>query len=306
VSVDLQAFAKTNNCVVGVCDASPLDNARLQKSEFVPFVSGNLRKRTDPSAILPDVQSIIVFGVGASQTHSPQKNTGEKLAQLSSLGANADYHVNVKVLINKFINEITQHTQNFKCKILIDSPNLDERAFAQRAGIGFFGRNGLIISPEYGTRFNIGLLLTNVWCQGNSYSDTGRMAQRITKTIPLAPFQCPPNCNLCIAACPTNAIQLNKPLNTVRCISYLTQKKYLTADEELLLSQSNQLYGCDICQDVCPFNIPNKKNYIAPQQWLEMDDTAFSKYYRHTAMLWQGTDILRRNARLINISAKEN
>ena len=95
-------------------------------------------------------------------------------------------------------------------------------------------------------------------------------------------------------------MQPNKPLNTSRCISYLTQKKELTAEEEKLLSLSNQLYGCDVCQDVCPFNTPHKKAYATPQEWLEMDDATFASKYGHTTMLWQGTALLRRNAKVVS------
>jgi len=291
VNNDIQAFAKTNNCMIGICDASPIDPTHLQKSKHVPFVSSNLRKRTDPSAILPGVQSIVVFGVKAEQACPPQEHSTKNLAQLSSLGTDTDYHASVKTLIDKFVAEVVGYIQNFKYKTLIDSPNLDERAFAYRAGLGFFGCNGLLISPGFGTRFNIGLLLTNVPLEHFGCKNDGSLG--------ITAQACPPNCNLCITACPTNALQLNAPLNTACCISYLTQKKDLTTKEELLLSQHNQLYGCDICQDACPFNTPYEKTYINPQQWLEADDATFAKKYNHTAMLWQGAALLRRNAELI-------
>jgi len=271
------------NYTIGICDASPLDATYLQKSPFVPFVRLDINKRTVPSEILPGAQSIIVIGVSNIQVVSDTNHLKpEKLAQLSSLGTNPDYHTVVKNLLTQLAAELSRYT-TFRHKILVDSPTLDERAFALRAGIGFYGRNGLIISPKFGTKFNIGLLLTD---------------------IPLAPTpeqqgKCPLSCRACIDACPNNALQPDTPLNAAKCISYLTQKRDLSCEEKVMLH--NQLYGCDICQDVCPFNndFPQAKTYINPQEWLTMTDAEFAKKYGHTAMLWQGAEFLRRNARAV-------
>jgi len=284
----VQKFGADNNCVAGACDASPLDPVHLQASAFVPFVRKNIEQRTNPAAILPGAQSIIVLGVGAdnSDTELPSLGTDtQQTALLSSLATGRDYHVRVKSLLNELVGQLSQHA-SFSHKILVDSPTLDERAFALRAGIGFLGRNGLIISPMFGSRFNIGLLLTDILIPAPS------------------PYvgNCPPNCRLCIDACPNNALAPSQPLNTARCISYLTQKAVLSAEEETLLG--NQLYGCDICQNACPFNTPQTKTYINPQDWLNMDDDAFAKKYAHTAMLWQGAQLLRRNAQIVNKNSR--
>jgi len=277
----IQTFSIAHSSVFGICDASPLDAVYLQKSTFVPFVSSDIQKRTDPSAILPGVQSIIVIGVGTSCNVPYQAQSEEKFAELSSLGTDKDYHIRVKALLRELVNELSRHI-TFKYKILVDSPTLDERAFARRAGIGFFGRNGLIICPQFGTRFNIGLLLTDI---------------PLSKPTFPSESKCPPNCRLCIDACPNGAFRFDSPLDTVKCISYLTQKRDLTEEEKAMLS--NQLYGCNICQDVCPFNTPREKIYINPHEWLAMDDTAFAEKYENTAMLWQGPEILRRNAQAV-------
>ena len=308
----LQALAKDYGCIFGICDPSPLPQEYY--AGFTPFVSHNIDKRTNPAAVLPGVKSIVVVGVGWSSSSKREPADGHKVrpysaayAKLSSLGTNPDYHPKVKSTLRELANNLPPHT---KYKILVDSPNLDERAFAHRAGIGFFGRNGLIISPQFGSRFNIGLLLTDIpleeWrqhCPIQLVTLSHQLKKSLTATQLGTHYThpksvCPPDCNRCIAACPTGALSADKPLETTRCISYLTQKPGdLSSVEKSLMG--SQLYGCDICQDVCPFNQAQEKSYADPQEWLVMDDIAFTEKYGHTGMLWQGAAILRRNAQAV-------
>jgi epoxyqueuosine reductase len=268
-------FAEKNNIIAGICDAAPLDSARLLT--FTPFVSGDIAKRADPQATLRGAQSIIVIGARHSSTVTHENGT----VPLSSLGANDDYHIKVKKILRDLVEELKISYENFKYKALVDSPGLDERALAYRAGLGFFGRNGLIISEKFGSRFNIGCLLTDI-----PFSPS----EKTTRS-------CPPHCNLCIDACPTAALSA-AGFQAARCISYLTQKDELSPDEEKLIA--GHLFGCDICQDACPFNEKKQAVFVNPEDWLAMDDDAFQKKYGNTAMLWRGTDILRRNAGLRN------
>ena len=294
--VDLAKFAEENKIIIGACPPEPICTKRLGASLFVPFVSKNITKRTDPAAVFPEVESIFVVGVKGMSIRSEaasMKQPQIRHVSLSSLGTDIDYHLRVKDVLLKLTNALehslsAQDGFNFKSKILIDSPTLDERALAYRAGLGFFGRNGLITSPEFGSRFNIGLLLTNIdWGVVNGF------VQQLPKALLSS---CPTDCKLCMQACPTGAIVEGSSLNTSRCASYLTQKKELSPDEEALMG--SLLYGCDTCQDVCPLNSPREKTYVNPQDLIDATDEEIKSKFAHTAMLWQGVDILRRNARI--------
>jgi len=223
---------------------------------------------------------------------------------LSVLGVAGDYHIVVKTLLKKLVAELQLHT-NFMYKILVDSPTLDERALAVRAGLGFIGLNGLVISREYGSRFNIGVLLTDLPLAQPSAASSSKEgltypAPCFEKERPERPAvhthanACPPNCQNCITACPSRALSKLGGLDAARCISYLTQKDNLTPEEAALMS--GHLYGCDICQNVCPMNRPQPTLWANPQDWLSMSDAEFAKAYGHTAMLWRGVALLRRNA----------
>ena len=304
--------------VFGVCDPSPL--APGDAYVATPFVSRDMRKRIDPAAVLAGVRSVIVVAVGdagkkfnhdkhENHTKEHEKNPAISClthAELSSLGTNADYHPIVRAHLTDLAEQLEKSHSAFNHKILVDSGTLDERAFAVRAGIGFIGRHGLVISPAFGTRFNIGLLLTTL---PMDFARTVIPAPQ-TEAARSSPYPasaknsaahpgCAVGCYRCIQSCPTGALQENQPLNFARCLSYLTQKKELTAEEEILLAKGNQLYGCDICQNVCPHNAPWEKILINPQAWLHKTDADFKNEYGHTAMLWQGAELLRRNAKNI-------
>ncbi|MCL2047445.1 MAG: hypothetical protein FWG87_01845 [Defluviitaleaceae bacterium] len=279
----LNAFAEKHNIIAGVCNAEPL----TLPDKFVPFVK-NTEKRTNPQLSLKGAQSIVVIGVA----NSP-------------LVADDDYHVRVRGLSRQLAAELGVE----EYKILVDSPALDERALAYRAGLGFYGRNGLIISKRFGSRFNIGCLLLRERLvfvkEATTQKDEGEgvACSRIAPScLTSCSPNCPPDCNLCITACPTKALSEHGEFDVTKCVSYLTQKDTLTPQEEALVAIGGQLYGCEICQDVCPFNSKKSQScgQINPQDWLLMSDEDFKEKYAHTAILWRGADILRRNAGILS------
>ncbi|MCL2216966.1 MAG: DUF1730 domain-containing protein [Defluviitaleaceae bacterium] len=282
-------FAKQNNAIIGACHAAPLENPRLMAGSFVPFVSRDHEKRTNPARALKDVESIIVIGVPPLQKEKPLAHPPKPLSNcfLSSLGTDEDYHPRVKNLLKLLAEELKSHFGEFRYKILVDSPGLDERALAHRAGLGFFGRNGLIISREFGSRFNIGCMLTDIPLKN----------LRVENEENPPESECPPGCRRCLEACPGGALKHGQ-LEASRCVSYLTQKKELTPPESALIKTSNQLYGCDICQDVCPFNAPHEPVFVNPKDWLDKTTEDLQKEYGHTAMLWLSTELPRRNAQI--------
>ena len=281
-----------NKFTIGVTDDAPIENDRLRLGTFTPFVSGDISKRTDPKSVFSDVKSIVVVCVPYDE--------GENFSNLSSLGVCNDYHKRVQNVLKGIANTLIATFGSFNFKILVDSPTLCERSLAVRAGLGFFSKNGLVNSPEFGTRMNIGLMLAD-------FELTDYLPQLLRLTIDDGTPNngaCPVECNICIKACPNGALSEGKPLNAGMCISYLTQKETLTSNEEKLLH--GQLYGCDICQNVCPKNTKRNFSYVDPIQLLDKSDACLAKKYSHTAMMWR-IKLLRRNASLfqdVNTSAK--
>jgi len=250
-----------------VCDANKLEGEREKLLAIpAPFVTRDVESRIDPGLSLPNAKSVVV----AALPYAPSPTSN-----LSSLAYGLDYHVDLRAILEE---EATKYRDKHKCNcyIQVDSGSLAERAFAVKAGLGFWGRNGMVISPKFGSYFNIGLLVVDAILP---YS----------KPLDSLESKCPDDCHLCLEACPRDAI--GKPMD---CISYHTQKKAKPSRDEIC----GQLYGCDICQVVCPFNATAKQNKISLNNILDMTEADFNVKYGHTAMAWRGHKHLLRNAQV--------
>ncbi len=322
----LKQFSQERGIIFGVCGAERLDDTRY--STFTPFVKSDVELRVNPRAVLQTAESVIVIGMGHGVPEYAARRepalpgghvaTTEAVscgAVLSSLGVNEDYHKKIKSVLRELVSAL-QEKIPFKYKILADSATLDERALAVRAGLGFFGRNRTVISKEFGSFFNIGCLLTDIPVEILNGGDLTRTVeseqddtlnncgsnQRVESeqydTLNTNPHHCPPDCFRCVNACPGGAITFDGNFHPQKCASYLTQKEGELTEAEIKIIGRN-LYGCDICREVCPFNSHMPRTAasgVNPGEWLAMPDGELSQIYSHTAMAWRGAEILKRNA----------
>ena len=262
-------FASDHGCTAGICDAEPLEEERERlESCKTPFVSRDIDKRLNPRRSLPGAKSVIVFGKG--YTPSPYKN-------LSSLGTCRDYHDILTEILNKLAE-----TLDGNYLVMVDSGPLYEKGFAVKAGLGVRAKNGMIASPRWGTFFNLGLLISDLQILPSENNDGEPN---------IVTGYCSENCLLCAKACPNNAIG-----DSLRCASYITQKKGIFSDEDKELL-SGQLYGCDLCQICCPINNHKPPSlWINPAEIIDMDENGFNKRFGHTGAAWRGLNHLKRNA----------
>ena len=257
--------------IIKICDAKILEEERARlEATSAPFVTKDIERRIDPCLSLPNAKSVIVVGLPYSP--SPTSN-------LSTLAYGLDYHVALRTVLEGLAAD---YKTKYNCSnyIQVDSGSLVERAFAVKAGLGFWGKNRMVISPEYGSYFNIGLLVVDIVLP---YPASSKIQ---------SPFEmkCPDDCRLCLDSCPRDAI--GKPMD---CISYHTQKKSEPTRAEI----GGQIYGCDICQAVCPFNITVDQKEINLNEILSMTEADFQEKYGHTAMAWRGLRHLQRNVRVM-------
>ena len=212
---------------------------------------------------------------------------GEK-GNISRYAQGEDYHITVIRKLKPIAAELEK--SGFFAKIFTDTGFLNERLLAVKSGIAFIGRNRMAISEKFGSYFFVGYVLTDCVIEGNKEN------RKSCK-----------NCGKCKKVCPFGA--LNGGFCEEKCVSYITQKKGdLTEGEEIAIAKANTIWGCDLCQEVCPHNknVPIteiaefKENRITN---LEIDENLsnkeFQKMYKNRAFAWRGKGVLIRNQKII-------
>jgi epoxyqueuosine reductase len=191
--------------------------------------------RMDPSALLPGIRSIIVCAVNYN-TDRPRTSSDRLRAWVSRYAWGADYHDTVKPTLDDLARWI-QAQSPAKTRVYVDTGPVNERVFAKYAGIGWFGKNTCIIDEKAGSWLFLGCILTDL---------------SLDTDAPV-PDRCG-SCTRCIDACPTDAILAPYVLDSRKCISYTTIELRGPIPESERDGIGHHLYGCDICQDVCPWN----------------------------------------------------
>ena len=222
------------------------------------YMHNNLHLRANPKELLPEAKSMIMV----LMNYYPRRWQPADKPQIAAYAYGNDYHHIVKSKLSQLaeeINKVVPHSYAVFC----DSAPVLERYWASRAGLGWIGRNGMLVNPRLGTFTFIGTLITSLDLEPNK-----EMGNRCG------------TCRRCVDACPTNAI-LNKTIDARRCLSYQTIEKRGDIDNELIEVAKNTLYGCDRCQLACPWNRfahPHNHLELEPiEEIFELDWTSMSR-----------------------------
>ncbi|OZU87862.1 tRNA epoxyqueuosine(34) reductase QueG [Virgibacillus indicus] len=269
---------------------------RLKRQQSLKYQSGfekgSNEERTEPERLLPGAQSILSIAIAypSRMKDAPISTKEDRRGIFARASWGIDYHVVLRDRLEKlsaFINEKLPDSVN---KVMVDTGELSDRAVAERAGIGFSGKNTSIITPEFGSFVYLGELITNI------------------PFIPDDPVEdsCG-DCRKCLDACPTGALVQGGQLNAQRCIAFLTQTKDFLPDE-FRTKIGTRIYGCDTCQVVCPRNKKvdfhihpefEPENEIAKPKlkpMLRISNREFKDTFGHVSGSWRGKKPLQRNA----------
>ncbi|NLT95236.1 MAG: tRNA epoxyqueuosine(34) reductase QueG [Clostridia bacterium] len=261
------------------------------------FEEKNLNLRLDPALSLPGVQSIISVAL-AYPSRLPDCTLDSKKARGLFCRASwgQDYHLVLREKLVKLEQFIKSKEPGAGTLIMVDTGPLSDRAVAYRAGLGWLGKNGSLITEEYGSFVFLGELIT---------------------TLPLEPDRPVSNqcgqCNRCLKACPMDAIiDDNWTINCQKCLGFQTLNKGCLSDEvKEKIAGQKYIYGCDVCQLVCPFNQDKRNDWhsqfkpdyelINPvlEEIINISNRDFQKKFGFMSGSWRGKKILQRNAILI-------
>jgi len=232
---------------------------------------------------MPEAKSIIVV----ARRYGKKINVVDDgvLRGYISLGAvEEDYHIHMMKDLD-FLSAKLSENYGGKYKAFVDTGPLCERELALRSGIGYKGKNHMIVTKNGGAEVFLGYIFTDL-------------------ELPVAKYykdMCDTNCNRCLKACPTGAIS-EIDFSFEKCISFITQKKGMLTTDEMKAIGKN-IYGCDVCQKVCSKNIPSEEiiekiDDIKPklEELLGLSNKDFSKKFKKTAIGWRGNKVIKRNA----------
>ncbi|MGZ3854461.1 MAG: tRNA epoxyqueuosine(34) reductase QueG [Flavisolibacter sp.] len=246
--------------------------------------------RVDPTKLVPAAKSVITLLQNYFPSQQQTVNTIAKYAY------GQDYHEVIKASLKKMIHELQEKIGQFQGRGFVDSAPVLERSWAQRSGLGWIGRNGNLITKQSGSFFFIATLIVDVEL---NYDD------------PFAKDFCG-NCNRCVESCPTDAILPDKTINGSQCISYFTiELKDEIIPEQMKGRFQNWMFGCDTCQDVCPWNRfskPNNQPAFEPlpeilnftsKEWEELSEEAFRKIFKHSPLSRSKYKGIQRNIKFL-------
>ncbi len=253
-------------------------------------------RRRDLTEILPGVRTLLVVGLDYSQAHDLEATLADPArGRIAAYAWGLDYHELMTSRLEKLAAWLQRESgQRNAQRAYVDTGALLERSHAQQAGLGFFGKNTMLIHPRRGSHFFLGELLTSLEFDEHDRPQEGASCG---------------SCTRCLGACPTDAFPRPFVLDARRCISYLTIEHKGWVERELRPLTGNWIFGCDICQDVCPFQrfaLPTREPAlqqsdlarIAPPltELLEMDEASFLRR-------WQGTGLQRTGHERLLINA---
>ena len=233
------------------------------------YLGRSARKRRDLKVLDPHARSVIVTATVYNTDRPYSIDRRDPLrAVVARYAWGDDYHVIVRQRLDALLDWMRQAApEPFESRLYVDTGPIQERVFAQYAGIGWIGKNSCLIDHELGSWLFLGCLISS---------------------LPLEPdtagFDQCGECTACLTACPTGAIVAPRELDATRCISYLTIEQGREIPETLRPAMRNMIYGCDICQDVCPWN--RRAQASDAPEWVPRDDLD----YADLLVLWRKSD----------------
>jgi epoxyqueuosine reductase len=256
------------------------------------YMARNVDKRLDPRLLVENARSVI----SVLLNYFPSgKQADPEAPVLSKYAFGTDYHFVMKDKLGELLKFIQSDIAPCEGRCFVDSAPVLDRAWAARAGLGWIGKNTNLISPDHGSFFFIGELIIDLELPYNNKPVRDHCGK----------------CTRCIDACPTQALVAPYVLDARKCISYQTIEKRGEIDPALKGKFENRVFGCDICQDVCPWNLKSEAHHepafapnftlmnLSGKDWNAMDKPLFNELFRNSAVKRTRFEGLKRNLKFL-------
>lgn len=252
------------------------------------YLNRNIEKRFDASLLVEGSRSVIVCAISYLSPYS-RGYAEECRTKVASYALARDYHITIKEMLTTLAERLKEHYPTLQYRAFTDSAPLAEKSYAKRAGLGWIGRNSLLVTPTHGSMLHLGELVIN--------------EEVDTYNTPMEGVGCG-ECRRCIEACPNGAILENRTIDTRRCISCRTIER---ETEGAAIDLDGWIFGCDACQVVCPYNkrAPLHTNTkfdplydptaLDSATWLKMSKEEFKAMAGTTAMTRAGLERIQKN-----------
>lgn len=241
------------------------------------YMENNFDKRLDPRLLVDEAKSVISLSYNYFTEEKQQDSSAPKL---SKYAYGTDYHFVIKDKLKELLLFIQEHIGEVSGRAFVDSAPVLDKAWAERAGLGWIGKHSLLLSKQKGSFFFLSELIIDLDLEYDSRIQTDHCG----------------SCTKCIDACPTDALLDNKTVDASKCISYLTIELKESIPSSFSGKMDNWMFGCDICQDVCPWNrfsIQHQEPLFNPhpdllgmtkQDWEEITEDTFKKIFKKSAV----------------------
>ena len=299
LTLDIKTQAKSLGFMsVGISKAGFLEEEapRLEKwlnnnmNGKMSYMERNFDMRLDPRKIVEDAKSVISL----TYNYFPKKEPDKSGFKISKYAYGRDYHFVIKEKLRNLLEFIKDKTGDINGRVFVDSAPILERAWAKKSGLGWVGKNTNLISKQHGSFFFLCEIILDINLNYD-YIETDHCG----------------SCTACIDACPTDAISEPYTVDGSRCISYYTIELKDKMPDYAKNTYDDWIFGCDICQDVCPWNrfsrthnepLFNPKDEflsISKNDWNEMTKETFNKVFKNSAVKRAGFDGIKRNIEFI-------
>ena len=282
--------------IYGIAQAAPHheDSAHIAdwiaagKNGSMGFLERNLDKRGDITTLVEGAKSVIVAGI---RYYSNDSHAGEDNYFVSRYARVKDYHTVIEEKLTRVQKIIRKEVPDAVCRGFCDAGPVTEKTWAIRAGLGWRGKHSLVINKDIGSFFFLGEIVTSAEFIYDNATSRDRCG----------------DCTLCIEACPTGAICGDRTIDARRCIAYLTIEHDGSIPEEFRGKTEKIIFGCDRCQEVCPWNrkaVPYSDKELIPdfpvtsltrKEWHNLTPEDFKRIFRSSPVKRTGFDNIRRN-----------